>query len=664
MELKHLVMGRRRGDGGQSTKLSMRLALLGLGVIALLLAVRESEGFSGGAPDSTPICSSMIPGHGPPPQTSQVPYRITVDKKAVNGGDTVQITLSTQSSSGRPFKGFLVVGRKENYKKEKTPQGTFISEVESSSGGEKLAQITGCSEIPSSSMTHSNAKEKTQVVLNWRAPNVDGNYVIVATFVADHDTYWVEQPSEMIQVKRSETLQEVATSATPRATPSPAVQSELDTLYDGCGNKSALLPKGCFGLGPSKCVEGGRDCELLVTYRMDGENGVRFELMGREDVVSSNSYVAVGLSKDASMGEDSVFGCRKDGNGFVVNEYFNTGKVNGGVDRPTSIIANPTGRYLDGYIICTFNVKPPKNLVEIPGGDNYKFDLAQGRFNLLLARGPNSAKDYLGKHPKLGDRDVAPRAVRLDEVVIATGKSPILVELHGAFMIMAWLLCASSGMFTARYYKQTHTNTKPCGVAFWFAFHRFCMALTILLSLTASVLIFVENNFEYTQNPQNAVAEKYHPILGIILTCLAILQVLVAFCRPNPTARKRFLFNWFHWLTGNCAHIVGIACIFLANDLNKTNLGGQSRYWGVLTGFIVFHVLLHILMSVHTLKADKQMEIQNKKRAVLPGPMKLSGLDAEAPGTGFRTAILTVYILGAAVTASLLVYFVIDSLEG
>ena len=57
------------------------------------------------------------------------------------------------------------------------------------------------------------------------------------------------------------------------------------------------------------------------------------------------------------------------------------------------------------------------------------------------------------------------------------------------------------------------------------------------------------------------------------------------------------------------------------------------------------------------------MEIRNKKRAVLPGPMKAGGIEVEAPGTGFRSAILTVYALVAAGAASGLVYFVIISLQ-
>ena len=63
---------------------------------------------------------------------------------------------------------------------------------------------------------------------------------------------------------------------------------------------------------------------------------------------------------------------------------------------------------------------------------------------------------------------VTPDAVHMTHIGIIGAKSNILTQLHGGFMIIAWLLCASTGMFTARYYKQTHTDFNPINKAFWF----------------------------------------------------------------------------------------------------------------------------------------------------------------------------------------------------
>ena len=77
--------------------------------------------------------------------------------------------------------------------------------------------------------------------------------------------------------------------------------------------------------------------------------------------------------------------------------------------------------------------------------------------------------DYLGQHPTDADKAASPDAVYLSQALILEPKSPLLIQLHGALMIFAWLFLASTGMFTARYYKNTHTSSKPCGVAFWFS---------------------------------------------------------------------------------------------------------------------------------------------------------------------------------------------------
>jgi hypothetical protein len=172
MELKRLVRA--------SKSFHMRFVVWSLCTVLLLtVQFHEGQGYSHGAPDSKPICTSMIPGHGVEPQTSPLPYLIKLDKTSVNGGENVQVTLSSLESSGRPIKGFLVLARKEDYKKETTPQGEFISEVKSSSSAPSLARITDCSEVTGSSMTHMDSSPKKQVVLNWQAPNVDGKYRIL-----------------------------------------------------------------------------------------------------------------------------------------------------------------------------------------------------------------------------------------------------------------------------------------------------------------------------------------------------------------------------------------------------------------------------------------------------------------------------------------------------
>ncbi len=80
-----------------------------------------------------------------------------------------------------------------------------------------------------------------------------------------------------------------------------------------------------------------------------------------------------------------------------------------------------------------------------------------------------SLGEKLGYHlDGVKDKGVSGQAVAMTYIGIISAKSNILIELHGGFMLIAWLLCASTGMFTARYYKQTHTDYNPLNKAFWF----------------------------------------------------------------------------------------------------------------------------------------------------------------------------------------------------
>lgn len=50
-----------------------------------------------------------------------------------------------------------------------------------------------------------------------------------------------------------------------------------------------------------------------------------------------------------------------------------------------------------------------------------------------------------------------------------TAASKLLLRLHGAFMVAAWIGTASIGILLARYFRQTWVNSQLCGKDHWFA---------------------------------------------------------------------------------------------------------------------------------------------------------------------------------------------------
>lgn len=74
--------------------------LVFLTIVAALIG--GSWCYSGGAPEE--VCDDMTPKHPADPQTSEMPYTVSLSKKAVKAGETVQLTVAGKN----PFKGFLL----------------------------------------------------------------------------------------------------------------------------------------------------------------------------------------------------------------------------------------------------------------------------------------------------------------------------------------------------------------------------------------------------------------------------------------------------------------------------------------------------------------------------------------------------------------------------
>lgn len=66
-------------------------------------------------------------------------------------------------------------------------------------------------------------------------------------------------------------------------------------------------------------------------------------------------------------------------------------------------------------------------------------------------------------------RHVSGVPLALAEVGPVQGASKLLLRLHGAFMLTAWIGTASLGMLLARYFRQTWVGSQLCGKDQWFA---------------------------------------------------------------------------------------------------------------------------------------------------------------------------------------------------
>jgi len=110
-----------------------RLTISSLAILAFLGA---ATAFKSGAP--VDACDSMLPDHHQTPQSSPLPYTVTVNKKTVKAGDKVTIVIAG-GKDVKDFKGFLVQARVGNNPVGRFSAGEGVQTIDCKTG-EKVRQ--------------------------------------------------------------------------------------------------------------------------------------------------------------------------------------------------------------------------------------------------------------------------------------------------------------------------------------------------------------------------------------------------------------------------------------------------------------------------------------------------------------------------------------------
>ncbi|GLV40393.1 uncharacterized protein CBL_04193 [Carabus blaptoides fortunei] len=585
-------------------------------------------------PDGAPtgVCGTMLPFHqGGSVAAQNSPSPFGIIPATIQTAENTKLKVTVGSRQGISFQGFMMHARTQDTGKL---IGTFVTVP----AGTKTMECSG----PNDSVTHASpAKKGPQLDFEWLPPDgYRGIVVFNATVAQDYATFWTGLQSEPVRVMRQSEIQVLPTTVTPPSLPNttpphytPEIASQApntdDPFYKGC-----FVEKTCFG-APSGCIH-TKNCLAVVSVIVRGER-YEFEMKaGREA-----AYVAVGLSDDDKMGDDSVIECVNQQNQMKAFMSRTTPRNNLNavrLPRPQEGIQLLNFNITDSAIYCRVARDTQTNV------SGRIYDLVKDRYFLLVAAGKSAGPNQIQYH------DFAYLAAAesrfLSDVSEVGGASVILLRLHGVFMLVAWIGTASIGILLARYYRQTWVGSQLCGKDLWFAWHRFFMICTWALTVTGFILIFVElKSWSSERNP--------HAILGMITTIICFLQPIGAYFRPHPGTPKRSLFNWIHWLGGNVAHILGIVTIFFAVKLNKAELPDWLDW--ILVAFVAFHVLMHLVLSLMSwLQILGCISDRAAESRVTAFPMKDLGNNGrtshnfdskpDAPNSGLRKCILGLFI--------------------
>jgi len=362
-------------------------------------------------------------------------------------------------------------------------------------------------------------------------------------------------------------------------------------VTDGCE-----VTKGCF-LDPPGCT--GAGCNLAVTYTQTGGDETDFQIMARDtDYQGQDFYVAVGISQDEYMGDDSVLDCKYYGGSVRVGMSWN---IKNAATKSSDPLTDPlaaidqsvsSGTYADGFLIC--NIRRVNSII---GGEEDKvYDLTSpNTYHILIARGAMSstvdgAKSYHG-----ADKIASVAAVDFFErFSVGAGKSRLL-QAHGCLMVLAWAFFAGIGIINARYRQAAAGVKLSCGVERWFVAHRTFMVLAVVCTIAGVVCVFTHVGGWSDMAGVSSNLLKAHPLVGGIVTLLALINPGLALCRPHKDSSKRFLFNWTHRLIGTAALLLAMLNMMMGIMLPQVS-GSITSDW--MLWLIVILVVVHVTVEM------------------------------------------------------------------
>jgi len=530
--------------------------------LCLLLLVSycyiDVTAFPNGAPSTA--CASMEPFHvGATHSKDPSPYQINVEKTEIDSATSILVHLKSIQAADT-FKGYLIMAFDEN----EQVTGFF-------SGGSNLLD---CSNQPKSAATHSDAKVKSEVALIWKpTPAFSGTVHFKATFVKDYTIYWSDVVSETVKITPV-----APPTTTQHPITNPPTRSPIVDIYEGCGTT-----KGCFG-SSIQCIE-EKNCDLVASYQPIGDKShVRFELYADKST-NGNYYAALAFAQQPKMGSDLVIDCANYNDRISAHKAENSpGRINQRLpdDGSLKLII---GIYSEGRLYCQIDAQRQLN-----AKNTKNIDLIADKMYLLLAKGE-------AEESKIEFHDTffaSARKVNLNEKFLVGSFSAlgVLKKVHGSLMVAAWLLASCIGMLFPMYMKNTWVNKQWLGKARWFLLHQVLMSLTVLLTCAGFIIIFIDLEGWVPLS----IAQEPHALIGTITTGLALIQPFMAFLRPLPSSPSRKYFNWLHRCVGYSAHALAVACIFLAVDMQSTQLPTET-YW-ILGSHCTIYALTHLVLSV------------------------------------------------------------------
>ncbi|KAK6185394.1 hypothetical protein SNE40_007639 [Patella caerulea] len=607
-----------------------------------LVGIMRTDAYRDGAPDDA--CDSMDPSsdHGADPQTSPSPYVVTVSAGDYVPGTPVEVKL--ESKSGWNITGFLLEARRADPNKNRDELIGNFDEIKNTK------QI-----CKGHALTHTNNKLRLPLVIKWNPPSKPAGHIhFRATFVFKMKTFWINVLSDVVMDNSSKPftiepstpalfgLTDLTSTQAATQTTLPVKLPEVNKFEkpDGCGKDI-----GCFG----NCDASG--CTFMLTWKDVGDKiEMAFEMVFGNEL---NKWMAIALSDDVLMGDDSVIECVSvDGNVKAFQSYNDkTGKRNRRLEHPSIGMVLQSTSFEDGVLKCKLTREKSVK------GDDKVFDMNDDWY--LLATYGDSREDFgISDHVDslTWSTDGPIDMQKVSDNGMVTTQYP-LMKAHGILMVISWMVSAAVGLITARYLKPFWPTSSIGGQKVWIQVHRWSMILTLLISSIGFILVFIDNK-GYSQ----IIGDNYkkaHPIIGIIVTIMVYGNAFMSYFRTGPGTPYRPLFNRAHFAVGTGSYVLAVICIFFGVQLSKLELPESSLH--ILTAYAVWVSVAYILMELIPYIPRPDSKSVDLEMTAVDAPEKPKVKPNPSPTTniGIKKFVLFVHIMAVLGLSIALMYLIV-----
>ncbi|XP_053395614.1 uncharacterized protein LOC123525863 [Mercenaria mercenaria] len=430
----------------------------------------------------------------------------------------------------------------------------------------------------------------------------------------------------------------------------PILQRRIAMDQD-CGSK-----KSCF----QDCNDDG--CKFIVSW----EAALDYVIFNVRAVLneSLNQWIAIAFSADDKMGEDSVIQCVSNDEGVIdIKHSYNDDKNNIRVEQAKLGLRNTTARFVDGIFECSF-------VRDRHVDDERIFDLDRD-WNIHFAHGKSKKgimlPHTLAEKPHISDDAVDFSRSSLRPNLITA--SSFFIKIHAALMIFAWILCASVASVIGRYFQPYWWGEKMFGSKTWVKVHWLFVLITCAAVIAGFAVVFVgvdgiSKFFEHPTYTFNGT----HPIMGLVVTLLALLNPLLLCLRPSEDSSSRAFFNCLYWLVEIGAHVLAVVTIYAGFGLASFLV--PSFFTFLIIGFTVYQIL--VLLFMEALKSyDAKKTIDRKKTYLYEMQIRpwnarknnslAAYMDLNHTSKGLKQTVLAAHlILLSALTTTMIVLIIIN----